>query len=152
MPFGCRTTMHIIIGNSTVSTYHVTQQYCMRSKKSVCENLNSMHWMSLIDLDNHHYKYLCFNNSCMKNPYCIERSKSVECDRSCRCMFSPDVKGQRTCIIAQINDKSMKIGIQDNYGTLTSKQSGPTLDFAQEGINLQSKMADIENVYFSYNL
>ena len=46
----------------------------------------------------------------------------------------------------------MKIGIQDNFGTLISNRSGPTLDFAHEGSNLQSKMADIENVYFSYNL
>ena len=46
----------------------------------------------------------------------------------------------------------MKIGIQDNFGMLISNRSGPTLDFAHEGSNLQSKMADIENVYFSYNL
>ena len=46
----------------------------------------------------------------------------------------------------------MKIGIQDNFGTLISNRSGPTLDFAHEGSNLQSKMAAIENVYFSYNL
>ena len=46
----------------------------------------------------------------------------------------------------------MKIGIQDNFGTLISNRSGPTLDFAHEGSSLQSKMADIENVYFSYNL
>ena len=46
----------------------------------------------------------------------------------------------------------MKIGIQDNFGTLISNQSGPTLNFAQEGSNLQSKMADIENLNFSYNL
>ena len=46
----------------------------------------------------------------------------------------------------------MKIGVQDNFGTLISNRSGPTLDFAHEGSNLQSKMADIENVYFSYNL
>ena len=58
----------------------------------------------------------------------------------------------KKCIIVQINDKSMKIGIQDNFGTLISNRSGPTLDFAHEGSNLQSKMADIENVYFSYNL
>ena len=65
--------------------------------------------------------------------------------------YSPDVKGQK-CIIVQINDKSMKIGIQDNFGTLISNRSGPTLDFAHEGSNLQSEMAAIENVYFSYNL
>ena len=53
--------------------------------------------------------------------------------------------------IVQINDKSMKIGIQGNFGTLISNRSGPTLDFAQEGRNSQSKMADIENVNFSYN-
>ena len=46
----------------------------------------------------------------------------------------------------------MKIGVQDNFGTLISNRSGPTLDFAHEDSNLQSKMADIENVYFSYNL
>ena len=46
----------------------------------------------------------------------------------------------------------MKIDIQDNFGTLISNRSGPTLDFAHEGSNLQSKMADIENMYFSYNL
>ena len=33
-----------------------------------------------------------------------------------------------------------------------SNRSRPTLDFAHEGSNLQTKMADIENVYFSYNL
>ena len=58
----------------------------------------------------------------------------------------------KKCIIVQINDKSMKIGIHDNFGTLISNQSGPILDFAHEGSNLQSKMADIENEYFSYNL
>ena len=46
----------------------------------------------------------------------------------------------------------MKIGIHDNFGTLISNRSEHTLDFAHEGSNLQSKMADIENVYFSYNL
>ena len=45
----------------------------------------------------------------------------------------------------------MKIGVQGNFGTLISEQSGPTLYLAQEGRNLQSKMADIENVKFSYN-
>ena len=53
--------------------------------------------------------------------------------------------------IVQINDKSRDIGIQDNFGTLISKRSGPTLDIAQEGRNLQSKTADIENVHFLYN-
>ena len=52
--------------------------------------------------------------------------------------------------MVQIKDKSMKIGIQGNFGMLISNQSGPTLDFAQEGSNLQSNMADIENVNFSY--
>ena len=52
--------------------------------------------------------------------------------------------------MVQINDKSMKIVKQDNFGMLISNQSGPTLDFAHEGSNLQSKMADIENVNFSY--
>ena len=46
----------------------------------------------------------------------------------------------------------MKIGIQDDFGTLISNRSGFTLDFAHEGSNSQSKMSDIENVYFSYNL
>ena len=32
-----------------------------------------------------------------------------------------------------------------------SKRSRPICDFAHDGSNLQSKMADIENVYFSYN-
>ena len=52
--------------------------------------------------------------------------------------------------MVQINDKSMKIGKHDNFGMLISNQSGPTQDFAEEGSNLQSKMADIENVNFSY--
>ena len=50
--------------------------------------------------------------------------------------------------IVQINDKSMKIGTQGNFGMLISNRSGPTLDFAPEGRNAQSK---IENVNFSYN-
>ena len=45
----------------------------------------------------------------------------------------------------------MKIGTQGNMGTLISNRSEPTLYFAQEGRNSQSKMADIENVNFSYN-
>ena len=53
--------------------------------------------------------------------------------------------------IVQINDKSMKIATQGNFGTLISNRSGPTLDFAQEGCNSHSKMADFENVNFSYN-
>ena len=53
--------------------------------------------------------------------------------------------------IVQINDKSMKIGTQGNFGTLISNRSGPTLDFAHEGRNSQSKMADNENVNVSYN-
>ena len=53
--------------------------------------------------------------------------------------------------MVQINDKSMKIGIQDNFGMLISNQSGPTLVFAQEGSNLQSKMADIEIFNLRYN-
>ena len=54
----------------------------------------------------------------------------------------------KKCIIVQNNDKSMKIGIQNNFGTLISNRSGPTLDFAQAGSNLQSKMADLEKMYF----
>ena len=54
--------------------------------------------------------------------------------------------------IVQIIDKSMKIGIQGNFGTLISNQSGPTLDFAQEGWYLQSKMADIEIFNLRYNI
>ena len=46
----------------------------------------------------------------------------------------------------------MKIGIQDNFGTVISNRSGPNLDCAHKGSNLQSKMADIENVNFSQNL
>ena len=53
--------------------------------------------------------------------------------------------------IVQINDKSVEIGTHGNFGTLILNRSGPTLDFAQEGRNLQSKMADNENVNFSYN-
>ena len=53
--------------------------------------------------------------------------------------------------IVQINDKSMKIGIHGNFGTLISKQSRPTLNFAHDGRNLQSKMADIENFKLRYN-
>ena len=53
--------------------------------------------------------------------------------------------------MVQINDKSMKIGIQDNFGMLISHQSGPTLVFAQEGSNLQFKMADIEIFNLRYN-
>ena len=52
-------------------------------------------------------------------------------------------------LTVQIYGKSMKIGIHGNFGTLISKRPGPTLDFAHEGRNMQSKMADIENVYFS---
>ena len=57
----------------------------------------------------------------------------------------------RACVV-QINDKSKTIGIQGNFGMLILKRSGLILDFAHEGRNLQSKMADIENVNFSYNL
>ena len=52
-------------------------------------------------------------------------------------------------LAVQIYGKSMKIGKHGNFGTLISKRLGLTLDFAHEGRNLQSKMADIENVYFS---
>ena len=54
--------------------------------------------------------------------------------------------------IVQINDKSMKIGVQGNFGTPISKLSGPTLDLAQDGRYLQSKMTDIEIFNFRYNL
>ena len=54
--------------------------------------------------------------------------------------------------IVQINDRSMKIGIQGNFGTLITKRSGPTLDFAQEGRYLQSKMTDLEIFNLRYNL
>ena len=53
--------------------------------------------------------------------------------------------------MVQINDKSVKIGMQGDFGMLISNRSGPTLEIAQEGSNLQSKMADIENVNFSNN-
>ena len=49
----------------------------------------------------------------------------------------------------------MKIGTHGIFGIqcmLFSKQSGPTLDFAQMGHNLQSKMADIENFDLQCNL
>ena len=45
----------------------------------------------------------------------------------------------------------MKIGIQGNFGMLISKQLRHTLDFVQEGCNLQSKMADIEIFHLQYN-
>ena len=53
--------------------------------------------------------------------------------------------------MVEIKDKSVKIGIQDNFGMLISNQSGPTLVFAQEGNNLQLKMADIEIFKLRYN-
>ena len=48
------------------------------------------------------------------------------------------------CLIVQIKEKNMKIG----FGMLIYKLSGPTLDFAHECHNIESKMADIENVVF----
>ena len=54
--------------------------------------------------------------------------------------------------IVQSNDKCIKIGILGNICTLISKQSGPSLDIAQEGRYLQSEMADIENVNFSNDI
>ena len=53
--------------------------------------------------------------------------------------------------IVQINDKSMTIGVQGNFGTQISKLS-PTLDLAQGGRYLQSKMTIIEIFNFRYNL
>ena len=53
--------------------------------------------------------------------------------------------------MVEIKDKSVKIGIQDNFGMLISNQSGPTLVFAQEGNNLQFKMAGIEIFNLRYN-
>ena len=52
-------------------------------------------------------------------------------------------------LIIQINDKSMKIVIiiyynNSNFVTVISKRSRPTMDFAHECPNLQSKSADIE--------
>ena len=54
--------------------------------------------------------------------------------------------------IVQINDKSMTIGVQGNFGTQISKLSGPILDLAQDGRYLQSKMTIIEIFNFRYNL
>ena len=53
--------------------------------------------------------------------------------------------------MVQINDKSVKIGIQCNFGILILKQLGYTLNFAQEGRNLQFKMANIEILNLRYN-
>ena len=53
--------------------------------------------------------------------------------------------------MVQINDKSVKIGIQRNFGILILKQLGYTLNFAQEGRNLQFKMANIEILNLRYN-
>ena len=53
--------------------------------------------------------------------------------------------------MVQIKDKSVKIGIHGNFGMLILKQLGYTLNFAQEGRNLQFKMADIEILNLRYN-
>ena len=53
--------------------------------------------------------------------------------------------------MVQINDKSMKIGIQGNFSMLIVKQLRYTLKFSQEGRNLQFKMADIEIFNLRYN-
>ena len=53
--------------------------------------------------------------------------------------------------MVQIKDKSVKIGIHGNFGMLILKQLGYTLNFAQEGRNLQFKMADIEIFNLWYN-
>ena len=52
--------------------------------------------------------------------------------------------------IVQTNDNSMNIGTHGNVGPLILKQSGPILDFVQEGRCLHSKMADIENFNLLY--
>ena len=54
-------------------------------------------------------------------------------------------------LTVQVSDKSMEIGIHDNLITLISNHSRPTLGFAHEGYNLQSKMAAIEILKFAYN-
>ena len=53
--------------------------------------------------------------------------------------------------MVQIKDKSVKIGIQGNFGMLILKQLGYTLNFAQDGRNLQFKMATIEIFNLRYN-
>ena len=53
--------------------------------------------------------------------------------------------------MVQIKDKSVKIGIPGNFGMLILKQLGYTLNFAQEGRNLQFKKADIEIPILRYN-
>ena len=53
--------------------------------------------------------------------------------------------------MVQIKNKSVKIGIQGNIGMLILKQLRYTLKFAQEGRNMQFKMADIEIFNLWYN-
>ena len=53
--------------------------------------------------------------------------------------------------MVEIKNKSVKIGIQGNFGMLILKQLGYTLNFAQEVRNLQFKMADIEIFNLRYN-
>ena len=55
------------------------------------------------------------------------------------------------CLIVQIIDANIKIGIQGIFDISILERSEPTLTFAHEGLNLKSKMTDIENVTFSYN-
>ena len=53
--------------------------------------------------------------------------------------------------MVEIKDKSVKIRILGNFGMLISKQLGYTLNFAQEDLNLQFKMADIEIFNLRYS-
>ena len=53
--------------------------------------------------------------------------------------------------MVEIKDKSVKIGIQGNFGMLIFKQLGYTLNFPEEGRNLHFKMADIEIFNLRYN-
>ena len=50
-----------------------------------------------------------------------------------------------------INDKRYDVGKQGNFCMFVSKRPEPMLDITCEGNKLQSKMAAIENVNFSYN-
>ena len=54
-------------------------------------------------------------------------------------------------LTVQVSDERMEIGIHDNLITLISNHSRPTLGFAHEGFNLQSKIAAIEILKFAYN-
>ena len=64
--------------------------------------------------------------------------------------ISPVVKGKMMSDCSK--DKRMEIGLYGNFDMLFSKGYVPSiLNFTHEGCNLQSKMADIENVNFQYD-